>query len=478
MGTPNPASLEPYRRTLPANEFAALEAWLSTFWDFQLEWLLEPAASAACNKSRQIGVSHTTSGVGVIWGAFHGELTTIISVGQLESAEVLDKAKKHADILVRLGSRMAVRGARDNATELSFASGGRILALPSTGGRSFAGHVFLDEYGYQDHAADVWDAAAAVTLLGYRLRVVSTPNGIGNEFHRLWDGIRAGKIKGWKAHEIPIKRAIAEGYPVDLERCWSLAKGDPRLFAQLFECSFLDGNLQYISTELVSAAEADDLYTYEGDYFAGLDIGRTVDRTVLVVLRKRPDDIRVIAWIAVCKRTDSDQLEALVDWAFQVFKLKKLSVDATGMGAFPAERMQKRHGKFHVDPVNFTGPSKEELATTLYSSFSERTLKIPRTDAALRLPHGLSPQLIQSAAPFIQPKAAEQLRADVCSIRREITAAGNVRYDAPRTDEGHADSAWALALALHACGRAPGKKGEIVPGAGLPPVQGLAMSRA
>jgi hypothetical protein len=31
-----------------------------------------------------------------------------------------------------------------------------------------------------------------------------------------------------------------------------------------------------------------------------------------------------------------------------------------------------------------------------------------------------------------------------------VTSAGNVRYDAARTDEGHADSAWALGLALHA----------------------------
>jgi hypothetical protein len=63
----------------------------------------------------------------------------------------------------------------------------------------------------------------------------------------------------------------------------------------------------------------------------------------------------------------------------------------------------------------------------------------------------------------IEPRAAERLREDICAIRREITTAGNVRYDAPHTDEGHADAAWALALALHACGKAPGKKHEIAP---------------
>jgi len=40
---------------------------------------------------------------------------------------------------------------------------------------------------------------------------------------------------------------------------------------------------------------------------------------------------------------------------------------------------------------------------------------------------------------------------ELASIRRIITAAGNIRYDAPRTSEGRADRAWALALALYAC---------------------------
>jgi len=41
----------------------------------------------------------------------------------------------------------------------------------------------------------------------------------------------------------------------------------------------------------------------------------------------------------------------------------------------------------------------------------------------------------------------------LCSIRREVTDAGNVRYDAPHTPEGHADKAWALALALYGCSK-------------------------
>lgn len=401
-------------------------------------------------------MSHTTAALVVLWAAMLGETTTLISIGQREADEVQAKAEKHAKALVALGSNWA--RARPHGEQLRFASGGRIIAVPSSsGGRSFSGNVFLDEFGYLERPAEIWDAAAAVTLHDGKFRVGSTPNGVGNDFHSFWSN--PIKNRGWSKHEFPIERAIADGMRVDIDDCWKMARGDTRLFDQLFRCQFLGGNLQYIPSEFVEAASVSDLYTYEGEYFAGLDIGRTVDRTVLVVVRKLPDGMRMLAWVASCKRTDSDQLEALVQWGFDTFKLRRLCVDSTGIGAFPAERMQKKHGQLRVEPVNFSQPVKEDLATTLYSAFSEKTLRIAKTTSAIRLPHGTTASLVRS----LEPNAAEQLRQDVCAIRREVTSAGNIRYDAPHTDEGHADSAWALALALHACGKPPGKKHEIVP---------------
>ncbi len=440
------ALLEPYRRALPPQEYAALTAWFSTFWPFQRPWILDRSRRAFVNKSRQIGISHSTAGLLNLWGAFHGETTTIISVGEREAAEVLDKCKKHRDVLVRLGSQMAKRGGRDNATEITFASGGRVVSLPSTGGRGFTGNAYLDEFAYYEHPEKVWDAALAVTTLGFRARISSTPNGVGNLFHQLVSMPEVNR--GWQGYDIPMQTAIADGYPVSLEDCWSIAKGDPRIFDQLFNCKFLDGELQYIPTDLVNACSFDNLGTGEGDYFAGLDIGKTADKTVLTVVRLTGGQ-RVVQYIETHRRTDSDGLEKMVADAFKAFGIKRMAVDATGMGSFPAERMRKRHGYWKIEPFVFTQKSKEDLATALYTAFAERSVMLPKTDAALpKKP---------AALPGWLPKAADQLREDICAIRREITTAGNVRYDAPHTDKGHADSAWSLALALHAAGQAPAR---------------------
>jgi phage FluMu gp28-like protein len=424
--------LSRYRKTLPRREYAALEAWFSTFWPFQRPWMLDRSDMAACNKARQIGLSHSTAGLLVLWAAFHGETTTIISVGDRESGEVLDKCKLHRDVLVKLGSRMAAKGHTENKSELTFASRGRILALPSTAGRGFTGNIFLDEFAYYENRKKIWDAALAITLLGFRARVSSTPNGVGNEFHQLITDPQVSE--GWSKHEIPIHEAIRWGYPVDLDKCWKLAKGDPRLFGQLFECKFLDGELQYIPTEFVERAREDFPPETQGYAFAGLDIGRTADRTELRVIRAGVDGRYHVVAQDTCKRTSQPDIDRMVRKAFQTFNIRRLCVDSTGIGAFPAEGLQRQHGRARVEPINFTLQSKEALATALYTVFAGDKIKIPRADV--------------------------QLFDDICSVQRKITDAGNVQYDAPHTDAGHADSAWALALAVFAASMQPTSRSQ------------------
>lgn len=373
-------------------------------------------------------MSHTTAGAGVLWGAFHGELTTIISVGEVESREVLDKAAKHALVLAGLGSQMATPSTV-SAKELRFASGGRILALPSSGGRGFTGNVFLDEFAYQEHPEQVWESAAAVTLLGGKLRVASTPNGIGNQFQKLWTKSTDGTLAGWATHKVPMSAALACGFPVDMKKCWELAHGDQRLFNQLYDCEFLDGALQYLVTDDVTAGKEERPPLCNGWAFAGLDIGRTKDATALYVIRQGIDKRWHVVHSDECKRTAQTDIERMVGRAFLKYNVRRLCVDSSGLGAFPAEILQKKHGRARVEPIVFTLKSKEELATGLHQAFSAKKLGIPAADT--------------------------RLFADLCSIQRLITDAGNVRYDSPHTEDGHGDRAWALALALHAANKQP-----------------------
>lgn len=424
------------RENLPRSEWAAFSAWFTTFLPYQLEWILDASRLAMYLKARQIGISHATAGAVVLWGAALGETTTVISLGQREANEVLDKAHRHAQALVALGSNWA-RCTR-KGDEINFGNGGRIIAVPSSsGGRSFSGNVFIDEYAYLGtKAAMVWDGAAAVTARGYRLRVVSTPNGIGNAFHNLWTNPEA--CKGWNQYTCTLQRAIAEGCDISADDMWKIANGDPRLFAQLFECSFLDGTQQYIPTELIHAAisDADDAWA-EGVAFAGFDVGITNDLSCIVVLTQTENARVTVRSIWTGKRTDWQEQQRIVGETIQKWGVRRLCVDATGLGHGMAQALQQRFGRQRIEPVVFTQQSKEKLATDLYQAFADSMIIIPRDEALMK---------------------------DISAIRRIVTAAGAIRYDAAHTAEGHADRAWALALAIAACSTTPSRVTQLTGG--------------
>lgn len=380
-------------------------------------------------------MSHTTAAATVLWAAFLGETTTIISVGEREAAEVVQMAFKHTQVLQDMGSRWARCRLRGN--ELLFENGsGRVLALPSSSaGRGFSGNVFLDEFAYQEKPDAVWDGAIAVALHGYRVRVSSTPNGVGNAFHALWTQDKQNK--GWSKHFVDIRTAIKAGLRINVADCWKQAKGDPRLFGQLFEGSFLDGNEQYIPTKLVEAAMSDDTHVEFGEWYAGYDVGLKNDLSALVLLRQTRDNRVWVQGIHVGKRVDWQLQKEAIFGAFRNHPIKKLCVDETGMGIGLVSELTARLGRSKVEGVVFSLQSKEVLATDMYQAFATGMIKIPRDQDLLR---------------------------DILSIRRIITQSGKVTYDAPHTQDGHADRAWALALAIHACATKPGKRTMRGPG--------------
>jgi phage FluMu gp28-like protein len=66
---------------------------------------------------------------------------------------------------------------------------------------------------------------------------------------------------------------------------------------------------------------------------------------------------------------------------------------------------------------------KEALAYPVRGAMEDRTVRIP-----------------------YDPK----VRADLRQVTKVVTPAGNIRFTAERTPDGHADHFWALALAKHA----------------------------
>jgi phage FluMu gp28-like protein len=99
-------------------------------------------------------------------------------------------------------------------------------------------------------------------------------------------------------------------------------------------------------------------------------------------------------------------------------------IDRNGIGMQLAEEARERFG-CRVEEVVFTPAVKQELAHPLRARMEDRVIRIPQD------------QLI---------------RGDLHSVKKVMTASGNVRFDVDRSESGgfHADHFWALALASHA----------------------------
>ena len=102
--------------------------------------------------------------------------------------------------------------------------------------------------------------------------------------------------------------------------------------------------------------------------------------------------------------------------------VRRVCVDQSGIGMMLAEHLVQKYGAV-VEPVTFTAPLKERLAPMVKQAFEERTVRIPDN---------------------------REVRADINSVKRFVTLAGNVRFDAEHTDRGHADRFWALAMVVNA----------------------------
>jgi len=66
-----------------------------------------------------------------------------------------------------------------------------------------------------------------------------------------------------------------------------------------------------------------------------------------------------------------------------------------------------------------------------------------------------------------------EVRADINSVKRFVTPAGNVRFDAEHTDRGHADRFWALALVVNAASEPSASFAEQAFLAGSPVMTGM-----
>jgi len=383
---------------------------------YQRQWLTDTHRFRIANKARQVGWSTVIGLEALIQATYRRRQQIIVSASEKNAQEVLGYARGWLELANFCGCE--IQTDIDSQTELSIAGGQKILSLPQNPRtiRGFAGDVYLDEYAHHRDAREIYTAVFPSTTRGYRLSVVSTPLGESGEYHKLWSG-----SNDYSRHRITIHDAIRDGLAVDVEAI--RRNMDAESFRQEYECEFIDESTSYFPYELLVSCTGPFPADRSGSHYLGVDVGRRHDRTAISVVQQL-GNVYYAYPVEVMARTEFAIQQTAIEQIWTERKIQRGAIDESGIGMQLAEDLRRELG--NIEPVTFTNLIKESLVVTVRRLLEARRLVLPEDD--------------------------QGLIADMHSIKKEITIAGNVRYDAERSESGHADRFWALALAVHASG--------------------------
>lgn len=423
------------------------------FLGYQQAWINDRSRFKIARKSRRVGLTYAQS--------YEDVRDAVADEGMdvwFSSAD--ESAAKEYIRYCAVWAKMLDIGARDlgevvidkekdvKALSIEFANGRRINALTSNpkAFRSKGGKLVLDEFAFHGDGEAMWKAARPIITWGYPVRIISTLNGKDNRYYRIISEIErklASEQKSiWSLHTITIEDAVGQGLADKIlgrklshaERAKWLADekeavDDDDTWAQEYLCQVLEGDSHWLDWSLISSCESTDAGKPElyagGSVYVGWDVARRGDGSILWVNEAVGDVATTRETVRMKNMKFADQfaeLQRIVD----TYKVLRICIDQTGMGEKVVEDAKAQFGEFRVEGVLFTGPVKLALATIVKQAFQDRRTRIP-PERAIRDGH--------------------------YAVRKQVTLAGNPRFDAERTDKGHADEFWAHALALHAADR-------------------------
>jgi phage FluMu gp28-like protein len=428
------------------------------FLPYQREWILDDSPMKFYAKSRRIGITYATSfrvndkclrrRNFTQWVTSRDELTAHEFI-----TDYIARWAKSSNAVCRglLGDDLQVIDAEKGirAFVATYEStGSRVVSLSSTP-EAFAGKggdVLIDEADLHKDSGKVIDMAMPCTTWGNQLEILSAlsvDGGPNTPFCRLErDILENGNPMGWSHHRTSILDAVEQGFVEKINEVTGQHYGRQEWLAMIrAKCRTEEAwNTQYLiqpgtdgaallSYELIASCEIpskEAVREADGAHlsYAGFDVGRKKDLSVYFELEKRGDVLWQVEYEVLDRVGFPAQIRFLKD-KMRNPKLARLCIDCTGMGGPVCEEVQRGFGQYRVEGVTFTNPVKEALAMPLRAAFEDRTIRIADDPA---------------------------IRDDLHKIRKTMTAAGNIRYEGERDEQGHSDRFWALALALHAKG--------------------------
>lgn len=427
------------------------------FLPYQQAWIKDESQKKICEKSRRVGITHAQAYEDVKDCVVGNEDRVYFSSADESAAkEYIDDCATFAQVFnigaQKMGEVILDREKDVKALRIDLMNGARLHAMTSNPKRfrSKGGKAILDEFAFHNDPQELWKAAKALGVWGHKIRIISTHNSVASFYNQNFlEKIKKGELTSWSHHKIDIYKALAQGLldkikgrptTEEEQQEWlddlkeDMTEED---FLEEFGCIPQSGKSAFLSYEMLAEVESENVMwgdinddtipaNTSGLLYLGKDIGRRKDLTV----KWLSELIGGMLFTRMILVEEHLKFRLQRQSLYNILRhplLRRACIDETGIGMQLAEEAQEDFGKMRVEPVSFTNSMKETLAWDLRNRIENKTMLIP---------------------------AHKDIRQDLHSIKKSVTAAGNVRFAqnamSKKNTDGHADRFWAAALSCHA----------------------------
>jgi phage FluMu gp28-like protein len=198
-----------------------------------------------------------------------------------------------------------------------------------------------------------------------------------------------------------------------------------------YEAEFVEALNSYFSQELIrkcvelaqklelELCPSLEISLPDGNYYAGVDFGKLADYSVLAVLKREADLLKLVYLHQFPLETPYSQVIRHLVRANQKFSFRKMLVDQTGVGEPVTEEICSQ-GIRNVEGIKFTVQTKEELLSSLKIVMEQNRLAIPYH---------------------------RQLSEQINEQQYSYSKSGHLQFSHP--ENSHDDMLWALALSVY-----------------------------
>jgi len=207
-------------------------------------------------KARQLGLSTLVAAYALWLMLFHTDKNIlVIATKQSVAKNLVTKVRiMHQNLPIWLKGNCV----EDNRLSLSFANGSQIKAessAPQAGRSEALSLLVLDEAAFIKDVDSIWAASSLTLSTGGSAIILSTPNGIGNFFHKTWQAAEEGvNISGGLINLVFNSIKLLWNVHPEHDRKWRDQQDEllgPRLASQECDCDFVTSGNTVIEGEIL-----------------------------------------------------------------------------------------------------------------------------------------------------------------------------------------------------------------------------------